>query len=146
MQCSGPKRSCIDAATVQAYRTASYRVTGPDGFVLQVDQASDALRLAQARHGVACSAFITACNPHGRRLDEGENASRQATLARMLAEKGLGVLPAIGEDPTGRWPGEASFLVLGLEREAARRLGAELDQNALLWSGADAVPRLELLR
>jgi hypothetical protein len=55
-------------------------------------------------------------------------------------------IPGIGVHPTGEWRGEPSYLVPGLSREAAEELGRQFEQNALIWSGADAVPELLLLR
>jgi hypothetical protein len=36
--------------------------------------------------------------------------------------------------------------VLGLDLAAAHRLANDFEQNALVWVGADAVPKLVLLR
>jgi hypothetical protein len=52
----------------------------------------------------------------------------------------------MGFDPSGNWPAEKSFLALGLDLEVSRALGAEFQQNAVLWANADAIPRLILLR
>ena len=51
-----------------------------------------------------------------------------------------------GADPTGAWPAEKSFLALGVGEEAARNLGNCFHQDAVVWVGPDAVPRLLLLR
>jgi hypothetical protein len=56
------------------------------------------------------------------------------------------IIKGAGSDPSGGWPPEESFLVLGLGLEAARTLGREFHQNALLWTDHDAIPRLILLR
>jgi hypothetical protein len=37
-------------------------------------------------------------------------------------------------------------LILGLDLEAARTLGNRMEQNAIVWIGADAVPELVLLK
>jgi len=52
----------------------------------------------------------------------------------------------IGKHPSNDWPGEDSFLVFGLNLEAARALGARFEQNGFIWSSADGVPQLILLR
>ena len=52
----------------------------------------------------------------------------------------------MGEHPSGQWPGEPSFLILGLPLDAAKQLGARHEQNAIVWCGTDAVPQLILLR
>jgi Protein of unknown function (DUF3293) len=48
--------------------------------------------------------------------------------------------------PSGAWPPELSFFALGISERAARDLGRRFDQDAVVWAGADAVPRLLLLR
>ena len=55
------------------------------------------------------------------------------------------LIEGIGIDPSGEWPAEKSFLALGLDLETSRALGREFGQNAIVWAGADAIPRLILL-
>ena len=55
-------------------------------------------------------------------------------------------MQGLGEHPTNGWPGEASYLIFGLTLEAAKMLGMRLEQNAIVWTGADTVPQLVLLR
>ena len=136
----------IPAAVLQAYRAAAYRVHDDPAFALRVDERAPALAAAHARRGVERSAFVTACNPLGRELPAEDNGARHAELGRELARRGLARVEGIGESPAGDWQGEPSWLVFGLDPDGARRLGEELEQNAVLWSGDDAVPRLLVLR
>lgn len=138
--------SLIDAATQQAYRDTEYRVQAAPPFSLAVGQPSAALAAAHKRHGVRCSAFISACNPLSQPLDEAANAQLHAALGRQLTQRSLKFLQGLGQHPTNGWPGEASWLVFGLTRESAKALGTRLRQNAILWAGADATPQLVLLR
>ncbi len=55
------------------------------------------------------------------------------------------IIEGMGIDPSGKWPAEKSFLALGLDLETSRALGREFGQNAIVWAGADAIPRLILL-
>ena len=138
--------SAIDPRTVQAYLETEYRVYGEPGFTLRVGQASADLLAAHKRQKADCSAFLTACNPFSEPFDEAANQARQAALAQELTRRSLVFLPGIGQHPSNEWPGEDSFLVFGLSLEAAKALGTRLEQNGLVWSGADAVPQLILLR
>jgi len=138
--------SAIDAATLQAYRETHYRVLGDLPMILLVDQPSAPLAALHRALGVASSAFITAANPFSLRCDDDANARRQQALARDVAKMGLRTIEAAGEHPANGWPAEPSFLVPGLSLEDARALGEKYEQNAVVWSGADAVPRLVLLR
>lgn len=138
--------STIDLNTLAAYRAARYHVEREPRFVLRVDEASPALTGAHRSAGVRCSAFLSACNPRGVLLDAAENAVRHRQLLESLEALGFGYWPGFGADPAGHWPGEPSVLIFGIGREAACELGLSFDQNALLWAGPEAVPRLILLR
>ena len=69
----------------------------------------------------------------------------QADCCSWLGGEGR-VFAGAGRDLAGTWPEESSFVVLGLDLDAARALGREFSQNAIVWAGNDAVPRLVLLR
>ncbi len=138
--------SIIDAGLVQAYRETHYQVLGAAPFILKVDEASSALAAAQAQAKANCSAYITACNPFSKDVGDAANAKRHVDLGLELSSRGLLHIEGIGQHPSGQWPGEASYLVFGLTLEAAEALGRTLEQNAIVWSAADATPRLILLR
>lgn len=138
--------SAIDDATLRAYRETRYRVLGDTPMTLRVDQPSAPLAALQRALGVASSAFITAANPFSQCCDDDANALRQQALARDVASLGMRAIEAAGEHPSNGWPTEPSFLVPGMSLMDARALGERYAQNAVVWSGADAVPRLVLLR
>ncbi len=138
--------SVIDPRTIRTYLETEYRVHGEPGFTLRVGKASADLLSAHRRQMADCSAFLTACNPFSEPFDEAANAARQAALAKELSSRGLAFLPGIGQHASNSWPGEDSFLVFGMTLEGARALGARFEQNGFVWSGADAVPQLILLR
>jgi hypothetical protein len=136
----------IDAATIQAYRETEYRVDGDQPFILRIGEQSPVLAALHKRHRVDCSAYVTACNPYSQALEDAANAQRHAELGRELRQRSLAVIEGLGQHPSNGWEGEASSLVLGLTLEAAKVLGARHEQNAIVWSDADAVPQLILLR
>ena len=162
-----PSATLLPPALLQAYRQAWYGVwlpapdtqpsdtpdtsashPGPPGTlcVLQVDVAQPqllhAMRGLHARH--AC--LLTACNPEGRLLSAAENAQRMQALRTALHAADWSWAPALGRDPQGQWPGEDSLLVWHMDRAQARQWGRQWAQNAVLWMGDDAIPRLECLR
>jgi hypothetical protein len=137
--------SRIDSDMIRAYRATHYRVAGVAPMTLRVDAPSPALAALHKAARVESSAFVTACNPFSQRCDDPANARRQAILEQELSDTGARFLNGIGENPAGDWA-EASFLVLGLSLDAAKALGQRYDQNAVIWAGCDAVPRLVLLR
>lgn len=138
--------SVIHPDTLQAYRETIYTVHGELGLALQIGQRSIELERVHERHDTRCSAFLTACNPLSTPLDDLANAARQAELAGELSRRGLKFLPGIGQHPSNEWPGEESFLVFGLELDAAKALATRFEQNAFVWCGADVVPCLITLQ
>ena len=138
--------SVVDAGLVQAFRETHYQVHGAEPFTLRVDEPSAALAAAHRRFRTDCSAFITACNPFSEDVGAESNGRRHADLGLELARRSLTHVEGIGQHPSNGWPGEPSYLVFGLKLEAAKTLGRALEQNAIVWSDADAVPRLILLR
>jgi hypothetical protein len=136
----------IDPATLKAYRETEYRVLGDEPVTLRVAVACAGLALLHERYRTDCSAFLTACNPLGEIVAAAVNAQRREALAQEVSRRGLTAIAGIGQHPTNGWPGEISLLVLGLTRAAAQALGRRFEQNAIIWSGANAVPELVLLR
>ena len=140
------KDSVIAKSSIQAYLDTNYHVHGATPLTLNIGVANAGLADLHKTHSVESSAYVTACNPFSQALDNSANGARQAVLARELQQHGLTYFQGIGKHPTNGWPGEQSFLVLGLSREDARMLGARLEQNAIVWCGHDAKPELVLLR
>ena len=138
--------SALDLVFVNAYRDSEYRVMQTHPLVLMVDVPSPELASLYKAKGATCAAFITACNPFSCELSEADNAMRQAELATELKRRSLSFFEGVGQHPSGDWPGEPSFLVLGLALEAAKSLGKAYEQNAVIWCGPDSVPSLVLLR
>ncbi len=138
--------SKLDASLINAYSETEYRVAQDFFFVLKVDVPSTELATLYKAKNVSCAAFITACNPFSRELNDADNAKRQAELMVELTRKSLSFIEGVGQHPSGDWPGEPSLLALGLTLEAAKSLGMAFEQNAIIWCGPDAVPNLVLLR
>ncbi len=139
-------QTTIDAAMLQAYRETEYRVAGETPFVLRIGQHSPELASLHVRYRCSASAYVTAYNPFSRTLSDTENGVRHDELGAELTARGLPHFEGIGQHPTNGWPGESSYLILGLDLEAARALGSRYEQNAVVWMGPDAVPQLIPLR
>jgi hypothetical protein len=139
-------RSEIQPETIQAYHETEYRVTGESSVVLRIGEYNEPLSRLYISNKVDSCAFITACNPYSKSLSAAANADRHNELGRELQRRGLKYFQGEGKHPVGDWPGEASYLILGLSLEAAKALGKEYEQNAIVWCGSDALPQLVLLR
>ena len=123
-----------------------YRVHGEVPLLLRIGAKSAGLSALHDAHRVDASAFITACNPLSQVTATDLNAAQQRELADEIQRRSLVCIGGIGAQPPNQWAPEPSFLVLGLSLEAAKALGIRFKQNAIVWSGRDAVPQLVLLR
>lgn len=140
------RKSRVCADLVQAYRNTTYAVGVATPFAVYVGQASGTLRSLMAQHQCQSAAYITACNPSGRCLTDGQNAWRQAALAEYLRRSGYVFFSGQGKGADAYWKAEPSFLVLGIPLQMAKALARRWRQNAILWCGADAVPQLVWMR
>jgi hypothetical protein len=138
--------SRIPAGILQAYRETLFIVHTAEPIVLRVDVANASLLQMYRDTGTDGCAFITAYNPYSQQLSDTANAERQAKLKRDLQRQGWAIRDGIGRHPSALWPGEPSFLVLGISADDAQALGRQYEQNAIVWCGPDAVPKLVLLR
>ncbi len=138
--------SLVSSTLITAYGETEYRVMADRPFVLRIDEPCPELLDLYRSSKLPCAAFITACNPYSRAVSDSENTKRQTELAKELRNRSLKFLDGVGEHPSGDWPGEASYMVLGLSLEAAKSLGQRYEQNAIVWCGADGVPKLVLLK
>ena len=144
---SGAPPTQVPPEKREAYRTTRYGFgSGPDAISLRIDLRSDALARLYAASGVDCGVFISACNPHGLAQDDAANAAAHARLGAELAAGAGTLFEGAGVGAAGDWPAEPSWFALGVDLESARALGARLRQDAIVWAGPDAVPRLVLLR
>jgi len=137
----------LSPGLVAAYRATCYRVFGKPPFELAVDRHSAPLAALLQETGASGAAFVTAWNPLGEELALEVNRRRHDALRdELLRVRGLHLVEGFGAHADDPERGEESLLVLGLDRDAACALGRRLEQNAVLWSDRDAVPRLVLLR
>ncbi len=138
--------SSISPALLQAYRETDYIVhAGPD-FVLHVNEPSAALAAYFQQRAIAAGCLITAWNPYSQPLPDADNQARQARLEQALRQAGWHWVRAVGKHPENAWPPEAGCFVEGMDEKAAGQWGRDHGQNAVVWCGADAMPRLLLLR
>ena len=138
--------SLIDRETILAFLETEYHVFGDSPFTLRIGEPNSALAAACRRRGAESCAYITACNPNSKPLDEFANAERHASLRRNLIERNLAFIEGVGKHPSSGWPGEASFLIFGIELELGRDLSRRMQQDAFVWVGPYWLPQLILLK
>ena len=125
-----------------AYRATDYRVLAAPPLVLAVDRPSPGLACLFQTHRVSQAVFITAWNPCSQATDGKVNQAAQEALKQRLLTQADCLYLAEGVAQQGDWPPEPSFLALGIDRPTAIALGREFGQNAIVWAGSDACPRL----
>lgn len=136
----------IDAATIAAYQETHYHVHGLLPFTLRIGIPSTELKKLYKESGANSGTLITACNPYSVLLSDSQNQEHQLRLATELRKRSLIFCDGEGLHPSGEWPAEASYFVLGMSLEAAKKLANQFAQNAIVWCDADAIPQLILLR
>lgn len=140
-------RTAISADKIKAFESTNYWVHAESGlFALRVGEYSDKLYQLYRATNQICGAFITAYNPYSEQRDDATNRAAQLRLAEHLQALAPLVLDGEGKDPEGKWPGEPSLFALGLDQKAARLIGEQYRQDAIIWVDRDAIPQLILLR
>ena len=119
---------------ISAYEVTNFNVKAEPAFTLNVGKVSEELKAVFKKNNVTSAAFITAWNPYSRSLSDEENQSRNDQLKNELIIRSLKLIDGFGQDPLGQWSGEDSFLVLGIDLEASKKLGNQFEQNAIVWS------------
>lgn len=139
-------RTLITQELIQAYEETDYRVSGVLPFILKIGKESEELRDLYDKYGYQTAAFLTAFNPYSEPATSTQNEAAHKQLTENLSRNSAMVLEGVGQDSNKEWPPEKSVLVLGLTMSDARDIGNKFRQNAFVWVGANAVPRLILLR
>ena len=131
---------------ISSYEVTNFHVKAEPAFTLNVGRLSSELKALFKQNDANNAAFITAWNPYSKSLSDEENQARNDQLKNELIIRSLKFIDGFGQDPLGQWSGEDSFLVLGIDLEASKTLGIQFEQNAIVWSDSDAIPKLILLR
>ena len=124
----------VSDTLLEAYRKTAFNVDTPKGRLsLRIDEHCLALDDVLTDQGVSTWAYVTAFNPGSTRLRDAENAARQHELESTIANLGIPSFPGEGIDDNGQWPPEPSFLILGIGRGDAVRLGRQYGQFAVVF-------------
>jgi hypothetical protein len=126
----------------KAYRRCHYRVDLPGtSLVIRIDEPQAVLDALLTQHGCLTWALVTAYNPASILLPLGENKLRQARLQEEVRAAGWVCYPGEGMGTDG-WPGEESFLLLGIDRDSALALARRHGQLALVFGQLGEIAEL----
>ncbi|HMO76528.1 MAG TPA: DUF3293 domain-containing protein [Sphingopyxis sp.] len=139
--------SAIPPDLIDAYLGTEYRVFHPAcRFSLRIGQHSPELAGLLIEGNSTSAVFITADNPFSELTNQTDNRQRSLELLAHLQAVSPLVFEGEGQGDDPAWPPERSFLALSIDRERSCQLGQRFGQNAIIWSGPDAIPQLVLLR
>ena len=130
---------------IRAYENAIYEIDATHRITLKVSEYSHSLEELHKEHQCRTSALITACNPRSQILSTAENDTRMLALSEAVEKLGYRHLPAVGRDPSVKWPDEPSLWIAGLTKNKAEDLARRFEQNGFLWMDENATPQLILL-
>ncbi len=133
-------------ALIAAYEDTEYQIFVPGLVItLRINCHSAALANLQSQYGVSSSAFLTAYNPWSKQVPEPDNLSAQAALKNVINKGGWAWIEGAGQDPSGEWPAEPSYLVMGISRDEACSLARQFNQNAFVFADNLAIPELVIV-
>lgn len=133
----------MDAALRRAYLNTDYEIEiGERVLVIKIGNGHEELDAYLMAHEVDYWAFLTAANPASQLLSNAENQKRNEELEQQLKKIAAETLPGFGRDPKGKWPGEPSFLVLGMRVDLAVELGKRFGQLAIVCGRVGEVATL----
>jgi hypothetical protein len=139
--------SVIASNLITSYRRTYYRVgTDCNSISLHIDQYSESLAKLLTASKQLCAAILSAYNPYSQLTSNEENLATHEQLRNLLQHRAYPIIESLNIDPTDQWPPEKSFFVLGLDINTSRSIGQRFNQNAIVWIGKEAIPRLILLR
>jgi uncharacterized protein DUF3293 len=141
------KNSELSTDLIANYLATNYQVgTGTEMFILHINQYSASLSRLLTVNQKCFATIITAHNPFSQQHNNEKNLAANEKLLQILKNYSHPVIESMNMDPTGAWPAEKSFCVLGLNLETSKFLGQKYNQNAIVWADSSTVPQLILLR
>ena len=113
----------------KAYLNTTYRIQEP-AIDIRIGGQNHALGEFLSQIGHTNWSFITAWNPYSKPLSIEENISRNQNLLHDIRQFHHFIGEGIGDDPS--WGPEASYLIVGIQREVSIFLGKKYEQNAIV--------------
>ena len=120
----------LPPALQEAYRTTHYSVEAGPALAIRIGDHSPAADALLETHQARRALLVSACNPFSEAGSETANQLRHCMLETAIRSLGPPALPAEGRDPTGKWPPEASLLVIGATPAQELQLLRDYEQHA----------------
>lgn len=126
----------------EATSNTSYWIDVDPAIEIRIGERSDALDALLRKHNVETWSFITAFNPNSETHELAHNLALNEKLSQRIHTAGYAMLEGHDHSDCNAWPDERSFLVLGIERAAARELGREFRQVGIVCGRLGEAPEL----
>lgn len=130
-------KSFLDAV----YRETLY-ITDLPQFFIRIDEFNESLNQFLIANNFTNWVFITASNPNSQLLNTFENEKRNYLLEKELRSKKMKYLRGRGMPESSDWDAEESFLVFNIEKNKAKQIAFEYDQNAIIYGEIHSKPEL----
>ncbi len=122
----------MDKQLEQAYRQAEYHLPLAN-VLIKIGTANAHLDELLLDNNAWSWAFVTACNPASKLLNEQENTQRQQALTAVVRKMGLRFTEAFSSSPADDWPREQSIFIFDITLEQAVDLGRQFSQHAIVF-------------
>lgn len=126
----------------EATSNTSYWIDVEPPIVLRIGEKSTALDALLAQHQATEWAFITAFNPNSETHPTEQNLALTLKLSQRIHAAGYAMLEGHDHSDCDAWRDEKSFLILAIEREAAREIGCEFGQVGIVCGRRGEAPEL----
>ncbi len=130
---------------ITAYLNANYYILEKEQFKFQIGAYSKDFKKLFEQYNIDNGSFISAYNPRSQPTVQIQNKNKHRQFKNRLLSDSLLFLEAVSTDPSGNWPPEYGFLVLGINKNKAIQFGISLRQNAIVYIDFKAVPELILV-
>lgn len=127
----------------EAYKNTTYRVYSPIGEIdIRIGVMNPLLQELLLSNHLESWAFISACNPYSVMQDTGVNTVLNTQLEDYLSRKQYVFFKGMGVGDDDSWEPEASFMVLNIGKEDAKKLARQFKQNAVVAGEIHGLPEL----
>lgn len=126
----------------EGYQSTDFIVKFQSSIILKIEQGSCGVMNVSKDVNVSCAAFMTAWKRLTQLIAQEDKIKNQNLVIKQINKARLWLIGGIGQDPSYKWFGRSSLLVLGKPRHEAIRLGAVFALSAIVCASKSGVLEL----
>ncbi len=134
----------INPELLAAYQNTTYVVTQPY-LEIAIGEFHGDLDEFLIDNNAYTWAFVSAYNPFSKLCSLEQNEENHQKLWEWLQQQNYTLCEGEGRGKDGKWPPEKSFLILDIALTAAKKLGKQFCQNAIVFGSVNQQAELVLL-